>query len=502
MSDSHYHSFANARDGTIPVFSSRHIAAANSTLTDYSGTGIHLTATDLHRAELADRFVEHELALVKANPVTVSVASPNGGGGLAVNGNTLTFTPPLLSTYLTTSTASSTYFAKSGGTITGDTTFGSLSTPVDVTIEVGSTKFLKVDTGQDPSNSSVDIGMQIGNVTGFFPQVPGLAHVGYCTLANYALIRSTSDGTTLLNAPVAATLNLRKGNVDKLACDTNGNWTFSSDVAFGSNSVTATTFTGALSGTATGNVPIPGSGQAAGKVVAVNAANNGWEFVSVGGGGGLNTDHVHAGTFAAGDANGDGVAKIGNTGHQYWAGFAHEDCFNTSDFALLQSNTGHTILNCKSGQTLFIQQGNSTKASIDANGDWSIAGYQNITGSKSVTLARLQYTLVSYAGWWVAPPGLSNATPTVATNLSLKADSGCYGGTFYTSSDDRRKHNECQIPNAMNIIRELKPVVYEKTEKMYLNGETRPDSDTDYIVEAGFIAQDVQKIPELAFTVR
>jgi len=37
---------------------------------------------------------------------------------------------------------------------------------------------------------------------------------------------------------------------------------------------------------------------------------------------------------------------------------------------------------------------------------------------------------------------------------------------------------------------------------LYDYGETRPVDDTNYIIESGFIAQEVLKIPELSFAVR
>ena len=139
--------------------------------------------------------------------------------------------------------AGSTGGGTGGGTITVDTTFGSQSSPVGVTIEVGSSKFLKIDTGQDPSNASVDIGLQIGNVTGLLPQVPGIAHVGFCNIFDYALLQSTT-GATMLNAPASQSLRLKKGGFDSLVCDSNNVWTFSAGtkVAFAAGVAMSGTF--------------------------------------------------------------------------------------------------------------------------------------------------------------------------------------------------------------------------------------------------------------------
>ena len=73
---------------------------------------------------------------------------------------------------------------------------------------------------------------------------------------------------------------------------------------------------------------------------------------------------------------------------------------------------------------------------------------------------------------------------------------------FTNSSDDRLKHNETNITNALHLIRQLVPKKYQKTENMLpadYNG-TLPEG-MNYVNEAGFIAQDVKKITDLSFAV-
>ena len=73
---------------------------------------------------------------------------------------------------------------------------------------------------------------------------------------------------------------------------------------------------------------------------------------------------------------------------------------------------------------------------------------------------------------------------------------------FSNSSDDRLKHNETNITNALHLIRQLVPKKYQKTENMLpvdYNG-TLPEG-MNYVIEAGFIAQDVKKITDLSFAV-
>jgi len=131
-------------------------------------------------------------------------------------------------------------------------------------------------------------------------------------------------------------------------------------------------------------------------------------------------------------------------------------------------------------------------------------GSLEITSYKAVSLSRVKYTLTDEPRgvWWVAPENRKVNPSTVSTNLSLQCSSGIYGAIFYQSSDDRKKHHEVKIPNATELINKLQPYVYEKTEKLYVDGSTRPESDTDYIIEAGYIAQEVLQIDELAFVVR
>ena len=67
-------------------------------------------------------------------------------------------------------------------------------------------------------------------------------------------------------------------------------------------------------------------------------------------------------------------------------------------------------------------------------------------------------------------------------------------------SDDRLKHNEIDIENALFTIRKLKPQKYQKT-KQLLDSNFKGILNNQYTVEAGLIAQDVNEIDELKFSV-
>ena len=83
-------------------------------------------------------------------------------------------------------------------------------------------------------------------------------------------------------------------------------------------------------------------------------------------------------------------------------------------------------------------------------------------------------------------------------------------GAYVNASDDRIKYNESDITDPLALINQLKPQRYEKiTETPDVVGIWIPTDEEwenvkdkhKYSLEFGFIAQDVRKIPELAFLV-
>ena len=74
--------------------------------------------------------------------------------------------------------------------------------------------------------------------------------------------------------------------------------------------------------------------------------------------------------------------------------------------------------------------------------------------------------------------------------------------------NDRLKHNEKDITNALNLINKLKVKRYFKSKKLYgrnhnynLDSSGNPITEDEYIDEVGIIAQEVREIPELAYCV-
>ena len=94
----------------------------------------------------------------------------------------------------------------------------------------------------------------------------------------------------------------------------------------------------------------------------------------------------------------------------------------------------------------------------------------------------------------------------ISINGNLRIDgslniSGVLTGTSgVITSDDRLKQNEEVIANALLTIRQLSPQIYQKT-ATFRDPHYRGPLDEPYIIEAGLIAQEVEKINELKFCV-
>ena len=72
-----------------------------------------------------------------------------------------------------------------------------------------------------------------------------------------------------------------------------------------------------------------------------------------------------------------------------------------------------------------------------------------------------------------------------------------YHRTLSSLSDDRYKHNEEPILNALQTIDQLRPQKYHKTAEMKEADYNGPLEEGTYDIESGFIAQEVKLIPEL-----
>ena len=85
-------------------------------------------------------------------------------------------------------------------------------------------------------------------------------------------------------------------------------------------------------------------------------------------------------------------------------------------------------------------------------------------------------------------------------NSTLVSALTIFTNTIVNSSDDRLKHNEKNINNGLEIIRQLEPQIYQKTRNLK-HIDFSGIVNEDYILEAGLIAQEVEQINDLSFSV-
>lgn len=107
--------------------------------------------------------------------------------------------------------------------------------------------------------------------------------------------------------------------------------------------------------------------------------------------------------------------------------------------------------------------------------------------------------------------GLGTKSPSYKLDVvgDINASGEVRNSGVILTSDDRVKHNQKVITNALETLSKLTPKKYIKTTEMYeadhnfeLDAEGKPiDAEVQYKVEAGVIAQEVLEVEELAFAV-
>ena len=156
----------------------------------------------------------------------------------------------------------------------------------------------------------------------------------------------------------------------------------------------------------------------------------------------------------------------------------------------------------------------SERMRINGNGDLQINQYSKIvngtfstvpdtsiyikTGSPNGDINRM--VIMGHTGFpsLVGNVGIGVEVP----GEKLEVGGNIKSSGSFLGSDDRLKHNEEDIVGALNVIRKLKPQKYQKTKELKaadFNGSL--DEDEILGVEAGFIAQDIQNIAELDYSV-
>lgn len=121
----------------------------------------------------------------------------------------------------------------------------------------------------------------------------------------------------------------------------------------------------------------------------------------------------------------------------------------------------------------------------------NIYGASNFYRNGSIT-GQCEFTDTPYftAG---ATSGHSSATGLVSLYARY---TGCFGGGVWSHSDDRLKHNEVEIVNGLDIIRQMKPKVYDRS--WVMNDANNPNN----FKEVGLIAQEILAINDISFAVK
>ena len=218
--------------------------------------------------------------------------------------------------------------------------------------------------------------------------------------------------------------------------------------------------------------------------------------------------------------------KMGNTSTTpymsgSWAILSSPVLYDTTSggsFALAQSTSGYTKLNCATNANVELAVNNASKLVVTnasttsynevicsnlncARGTWN--GTLRFCGVSGYTNHNRIYGYASGDHWYQDFYVWNNIMFRIYRTYNNKycvSFGPMYATSHPISSDDRLKHNEVDVSNALSTIRKLNAQKYQKTtepKEADFNGELTED----YVEETGFIAQEVMKIPELAYLV-
>jgi hypothetical protein len=187
-------------------------------------------------------------------------------------------------------------------------------------------------------------------------------------------------------------------------------------------------------------------------------------------------------------------------------------CTTSDSTSVRCQDISTSFLNCISGSfTNLISMDISCNTNLYVksirpilNNDISINGNVRIDGSLNSPNLYVRVIYPSISGGDISINTSGNIWIDGSLNIRGTGTTivGSSVGTGYITlrSDDRLKHNEQNIVNALLAIRQLKPQIYQKTSN-FKELHYRGQLNEPYIIEAGLIAQDVEQIEELKFSV-
>ena len=206
--------------------------------------------------------------------------------------------------------------------------------------------------------------------------------------------------------------------------------------------------------------------------------------------------HVN-GSLTVGDRG--GLANYSDA--QVILGGTHNQGYNQGNLIKLLITGGNNdgsspkYIQCEdeNGYDQFIVKG----ATSDGGGDALLY----IKGEVKMQSAGDRYSWIPGNDGWLRLQGAASGQGNkYGSYTSVAVGNFWSAGSTRFSSDDRVKHFEEEIPNALELIQQLKPYKYKKTTKIYDEDYTG-DIGEDWEWEIGLIAQDVEKIPYLEHVV-
>jgi hypothetical protein len=209
-----------------------------------------------------------------------------------------------------------------------------------------------------------------------------------------------------------------------------------------------------------------------------------------------------------------GKAKIGHmiTSGDY-AGFSHFDHANSASYALLQGPNGDVYSSSGFGQTHQFK----TALNTGGNANWMTGSTAGVTITPDLTVSsgwsgQIKFVSVApydnYSRIYSTQSGdiwtmefFVRAMAVLTVKNQYGSPSILFNGNVIHSSDDRLKHNEKDINNGLDLIRQLNPQFYQKTNELKDANFIGDLSDGTWRFESGFIAQEVLAIPDLSYCV-
>jgi hypothetical protein len=186
-----------------------------------------------------------------------------------------------------------------------------------------------------------------------------------------------------------------------------------------------------------------------------------------------------------------GRSAIGYTGHSDHASISHIDQNDGGGYALLQSSSGTTYLNCASGQAIRFRIDNADRITMDSNGRLGIGtttvrvplhvngGVNPVIGNGSRAYFRFDTGLTFNTSYW-------GETTTIYASHSITCGSyfASVAGTI-GASDERIKKEivDVEDDSALETLRLLKPKKYKYKDEVQRGSEP----------VWGFIAQEVRE---------